>query len=78
MKTFEIWMEGFAATGQNSGASFHGTRQGETFKEAVDALMENWSKQKPKEVKVNYNPKKLSYWGCRFYDNEVDARKSFG
>lgn len=34
MKEFEIWEEGYAATGQHSGAYFIGKAMGETFDEA--------------------------------------------
>jgi len=25
-----------------------------------------------------FDPERLTYWGCRFFDNEHNARKSFG
>jgi hypothetical protein len=26
----------------------------------------------------NFNPEALTYWGCKLFDNEADARKGFG
>lgn len=73
MATFEIWIEGYAATGEHGIAQHLGTYQGETFPEACQAAM------KDKEWDMEYyNPANNSYWACRFYDNEPDARKSFG
>jgi hypothetical protein len=73
MKEFEIWTEGFNITGQTSSACYWGKFKTKTFKEAIEkALL-----AKDYEPKL-YNPEELTYWGCKFFDNEVDARKSFG
>ena len=91
MKTFEIWMEGFAATGESGTAQKIGEAEGETFEEAVMAFTQ------PEDVVSKYDHKvivskgdtlnldkdhdgklKLSIWACRLFDNEQDARKSFG
>ena len=66
---FKIWMEGYECTGNRSTASFKGEYEAETFKDACDLAF--------KDDKY-YDGKKLSYWGCRLYDNEIDARKTFG
>ena len=36
MKEWEIWSEGYSATGEHSGAHFHGKFPGETFDDAVE------------------------------------------
>lgn len=36
MKEWEIWCEGYAATGEYSSAYFYGTAMGETFDEACE------------------------------------------
>jgi hypothetical protein len=72
---FQLWSEGFAATGESATASYEGEFEGETFMDAYLAL-----------VKARYGDKPPSYvrlnepviWGCRVYDNEADARKGFG
>ena len=73
IKQYQIWTEGYAATGESSGAIYHGLSKGKTFKQAVENFIEenNWDKKL-------YNSEKLTYWGCKFYDNESDARKTFG
>ena len=73
IKQYQIWTEGYAATGESSGAIYHGFSKGKTFKQAVENFIEenNWDKKL-------YNSEKLTYWGCKFYDNESDARKTFG
>ena len=69
MKAYNIWMEGFAATGESAPASFVGTVQANSFKEAC---------QKAFEGNSSYNPERNTYWGCRLFDNEAAARRSFG
>jgi hypothetical protein len=77
MALFNIWMEGYQCNGDRSDASFLGTYEGKTFNEACD----NWAKSNPNRLE-DYKPgtdsKRPSYWACGMYDNEADARKSFG
>jgi hypothetical protein len=73
MNNYEIWSEGYRATGESSGACFHSMSTGETFKEAVDAYAE-----KDEEFKKYYDRETMTYWGCNLFDNERDARKTFG
>lgn len=65
------------ATGESGTADFMGTYEANSFEEAV----EKWFDEKP-DRREYYGKNKLkgtiSYWGCRFFDNESDARKSFG
>jgi len=71
-KTYDIWCEGYAATGERSGATYFGAAKGHSFKEACDKFM-----AKDRESHY-YDPAKLTYWACRLFDNETDARKAFG
>lgn len=75
MKEFEIWMEGYAATGESSDAQFIGKIMAETFNEACEKL-------RPGELDKNedgtYRYKTPSIWARHLYDNETDARKAFG
>lgn len=73
IKQYQIWTEGYIATGESSGATYHGLSKGETFKQAIENFMEenDWDKKL-------YNSERLTFWGCKFYDNEADARKTFG
>lgn len=77
MKEFEIWMEGYAMNGQMSVASFIGKAKGETFNDAC----RNFKYEKGEKLNLDKHyehQKHLSIWGCRLFDNEADARKSFG
>jgi len=69
MKKYEVWAEGYKITGDSSGALLHGTAVAASFKEACDKVLKDSS---------TYNPETLTDWGCRLFDNEADARVSFG
>lgn len=73
MKKFQIWSEGFETNGNSAQACFHGEGKGETFREAC----ENFADMHPEFAKY-FNPHHMAYWGCALFDNEEDARKSFG
>lgn len=88
MKEFEIWIEGYRATGEEAQASFIGKAAGETFEEACKNF-EYPEDQFNMGIKFISKGQKLtldekghggrpSIWACRLFDNEADARKSFG
>lgn len=71
MKSFEIWIEGYQVSGGSSRASRIGEACGETFEDAVMAhYMANHSSY--------FDYEELTYWGCRHYETEEEARRSFG
>jgi hypothetical protein len=72
-KEFYIWAEGYRATGQSSGAICLGTAKGVTFQDAC-------KRKASEDARFNsyFNEEHLSYWGCRLFDNESDARRTFG
>lgn len=76
VQTYQIWAEGYSATGQSGTATYMGSASGETFKDAVKEL----AKRASPEDRAFYNTDRIqpTYWGCRLFDNEEDARKSFG
>jgi len=67
-----LWIEGFAATGQSGVAQCLGTYPG-TLHDAIKAWV---AKDLIREESMNWD--RMTFWGCRFFDNELDARKSFG
>jgi hypothetical protein len=69
---WEVWMEGFAATGESAGAQYYGTYPGSSFKEAVLKAV------KEHGLQGSFDESRLSYWGCRFFSSEAEARASFG
>lgn len=73
MKTWQIWSEGYAVTGQSGEAHVHGSVEADTFNDACLTLAKRDS-----EFAQYFDPQKMTFWGCRLFDNEADARKSFG
>jgi len=73
MRKYEIWSEGFSATGEYGPAQLMGSSEGNSFEDACRRLAE-----KESGFDEYYNPERNTYWGCRLFDNEADARRSFG
>ena len=73
-KTIDLWSEGYDATGNSSKATFHGTYKATSLYDAVKAYAQTLTKHEQSYI----NFETLCMWGCRFFDNEADARKSFG
>lgn len=80
-------MEGYAATGESGTAQKIGTGEGETFDEAVrDFMSKNpgkgieWNDSRRYATDEDYMNRRSHWniWACNLYDNEADARKSFG
>lgn len=87
VREFEIWIEGYSATGEYGTANKIGNGIGITFDEAVKDYMS----RKPKHgIEENERSRYISeqayqnrrsnwrIWGCNLFENETDARKSFG
>ena len=74
IKKWDIWMEGFVVTGQNDTAAFKGSFKGETFQDACLA----WVNTLDEGLKTYYSKESNTFWSCRMFANEIDARKSFG
>ena len=74
MKTFQVWSEGYMATGEHGTAQYHGEWRAKDFKEACKTMMmsENW------DMDNYYDEQANTYWACRFFDNEENARKAYG
>lgn len=77
METYEIWMEGYVATKESDTAQYVGSIEAESFKEACIKFSKT-EEGIEKQWDEFFNPINISFWGCRLYDNEKDARKSFG
>ena len=75
-RIWTIWSEGWQIAGQAGRAQFLGEWPGRTFEEAVM----NMCGEKPvigRYVVRNYDGS-FDYWGCRLFDNEKDAKRSYG
>lgn len=75
MRTYQIWIEGYQATGGHAGASYVGEAEGNNLNEAVFNLYKqrNITRRLDKHEDGHY-----THWACRFYSSEHEARKSFG
>lgn len=68
---FQIWMEGYAVSGNDEKARFIGFSHGRDFREACINYFERHADR-------DFDEKRLTVWGCQLFDNEIDARKAFG
>jgi hypothetical protein len=73
MRTFEIWSEGYQATGESGKAVRHGSAKGKTFNDACAALAEE-----DESFSKFFDPGRLTYWGCRLFDSRTKAAERFG
>lgn len=90
LKEYEIWMEGYVITGNQQDATLVGKVKARNFAQACHIIMckkhlefmeeENHpdNKKYAEPGRWDYDPRKLTYWGCRLYWSEKLARKSFG
>jgi len=75
-KMFKVWTEGYAATGERGFAMYHGECLAETFEEACEKLISGIDRDA--DGKISLRNGRPSVWACKCFDNEIDARKSFG
>lgn len=69
-KEFEIWSEGYNATGESGGPSFIGKSWGVSFSDACD----NYARRNP-EFHSNYDPENLTHWACCLHPSKESAIK---
>jgi len=73
VNTYDVWMEGFRATGNESRASKVGQADGTSFEEACKTLLTDGH-----SMSNLYDPNRNTVWGCRLFRTEGEARASFG
>ena len=72
---FNIFISGHRATESNSTAEMIASGvEGESFKDACISF----SKTTEAKGLGDFCEERLSFWGCRLYDNIGDAKKGFG
>lgn len=82
-KLIPLWVEGYAATGNRGTAQLIGYYKGNNLDEAVQDFIntdydpESWGDYSPPS-RLGGHGMYHALWGCRIFDNEEDARKSFG
>jgi hypothetical protein len=75
---WNVWTEGYAATGEHGYAQFHGRVCAVTFEEACHRVWENAGGRKAMGEFTIGSDGRPRAWGCRFFDNEKDAKASYG
>ena len=76
MEKYQVWVEGYVATGNSASATYLGEYEGTCFEDAcLKACLDKYG---AKETANFYDANRNTYWGCHFYNNGTDARKSFG
>lgn len=75
-REFEVWVEGYQATGEHNTAHLVGKAMGYSFRDAVHNLKATFDPKTTRDWSID-GPV-MNIWGCTLYDNETDARKAFG
>lgn len=70
--SWDVWLEGFAATGERGTAQYLGRHRGETFQRACQAAVRHagWPRH-------DYDPIRNTYWGVPVLRHRA-ARRVFG
>ncbi len=80
LKEFEVWTEGFAITGQSSGATLHGKVTAESFDQACIKVLGSCLDKDDNEPDGYRRDSEgnMCVWACSCSNNETEARKYFG
>lgn len=80
MSEWDIWAEGYRATGEHGTATKLNTEPIEagSFDEAVRAHVRNLADKKDRAYYRLDEDGQWSMWACRLYPDETTARKAFG
>lgn len=90
LKEYEVWLEGYAATGEHGSAQLLGKAFARNFGQACHIVechahlewIEKVNKPDYGEyedgARWDYDPQRFTIWGCGLYWSEELARKSFG
>ena len=76
--TYEVWMEGYAATGERGEHEKVGEFEAPDFESACSLAADHLSRGDASVRHRYYDPEHLTWWGCRLFDNETDAAEAFG
>ena len=73
-QAYQVWAEGYRASGDRADATFLGTARASSFRGAVDIIRDR------SETPDLYTFKgaRCFLWGCELFDNEANARRRFG
>lgn len=73
MKEYEVWMEGYVATGERGKHRLVGKYEAESFPEACKKAALDLARGDIPTYYRYFDEKKNSWWACRFFDNEADS-----
>lgn len=75
---YDIYEEGYAATGESRGAIYLGQGEGETFDDACKDYIERTGYGEYGIIPGYRDLVGASNWGCRWFPSLEEAQKSFG
>lgn len=73
MTRYDIWREGYETNGMRDGAALLGSEEGTSFADACARLA-----ARDCDFGKYFSADRMTFWGCRLFGNEADARKAFG
>lgn len=71
---YDIWVEGYAASGDRGVAQRVCTVEADTFSDACIKA----NKSGKFQGFGTFDPERLTIWGCHLYPTKAEAKKSFG
>ena len=74
LTVYQVWAEGYQASGDRADATFLGTARASSFRGAVDIIRD---KSETPDL-YTFKGDRCFLWGCELFDNEADARRRFG
>jgi hypothetical protein len=93
LKEYEVWIEGYEATGNSAEAELLGRVKARNFGQACHIIQSEIFIRETKKIndksfkgkysgvnaaRWDYDPNNFSVWGCKMFWNEILARKHFG
>lgn len=75
---FDVWLEGYRATGEKSEAQFVGTYKAKNFLDACHIAAMDIAHGDFHDFYKYYSINNNTWWARQFFDNEEDARKVYG
>lgn len=74
LTVYQIWAEGYRASGDRADATILGTSRAATFRGAV----ENIRDRSDTPELFTFKGERCFFWECELFDNEADAQRRFG
>ena len=78
IRRITVWKEGYDASGNHCSAQHLFDTNGISLNEVVKKFVEGITDDSKKDWRFDKENDVWRNWGCRIFDNEVDARKLYG